>query len=139
MGFLDEMESLLEASTVAGSTTGTGWALYKGHMPDSSTIADKAVALIQTPGQGRMGRLDIERPRVQVVVRGAPQHTSTSAYVDAQAKMTQARDALHEYTGSANTDGTHYVGIWCENVYFAGLDEGWRPQFAGNFRVMRSV
>lgn len=137
MAMLDEISTLLTTSTVAGGAT--GWLLFKGHMPDSTGIGDKAVAIIQTPGQGRMGRLDIEQPRFQVVVRGAPQNTSTGAYVDAQAKMTQARDALHEYTGSALTSGTHYVGVWCENHYYAGMDENLRHQFASNFRVMRSL
>lgn len=134
---LDELATLLESSTVAG--TGTSWLLFKGHMPDSTAIGDPAVALIQTAGEGRMGSLDIDRPHFQVVVRGSPNHTSTSAYEDAQAKMSEARDALHEYSGSTLTSGTHYVGVWCLNTYFAGLDEGWRPQFAGNFRAMRSV
>lgn len=137
MGMLDELENLLEASTVAGGAT--GWLLYKGMMPDSSTIADKAVALLQVPGQGRMGALDIERARFQVVVRGAPQHTSTDAYTVADAKMSQVAEAFHEYTGSALTEGTHYVGVWCESVFPGEVDEGFRPRFVGNFRAMRSV
>lgn len=137
MALLDELETLLTTSTVAGGAT--GWLLFKGHMPDSTTIGDQALALIQTPGLGRMGRVDVEQPRVQVVVRGAPQNTSTSAYVDAKEKMNEARDALHEYSGSDLTDGTHYVGVWFETGFYAGMDEGYRHQFVGNLRIMRSV
>lgn len=134
---LDEFEALLTTSTVAGG--GTGWGIYKGHMPDSSTIGAKAVALIQTPGRGRMGALDIERARLQVVIRGEPQNTSTDAYEATKAKAAEVRAALHEYTGSDLTDGTHYVGVWCEGIYPAEMDESWRPVFVGEFRAMRSV
>lgn len=134
---LDEFETLLTSSTVAGGAT--GWKLYKGHMPDSSTIGNKAVALLQAPGRGRMGVLDIERARLQVVIRGDAQNTSTGAYEATKAKAAEVRTALHEYTGSALTGGTHYVGVWCEGIYPAEMDESWRPVFVGEFRAMRSV
>ena len=136
MAYLDEIESLLQASTIAGSTT--GWLLFKGHLPDSSTIGDKCVALLGTAGAGSRARTDYDDLGLQVVVRGSPQNTSTAAYVDAEARIVLARDALHEYSGAALTT-THYVGVWCESgPYFAGFDAEWRPQFAANFRVWRS-
>jgi hypothetical protein len=97
------------------------------------------VALIQSAGLGRMGRVDVESPRLQVWVRGSVNQTSTDAYESAKSRMNMVRDALHEYTGSSLTDGTHYVGIWCDSAGYAGMDENNRPLFAGNFRVMRSV
>lgn len=136
MAFLDEVATLVESSTVAGGAT--GWLLFKGIMPDSTAIGDKAVALVQSAGLGRMGRVDIDRPRLQVWIRGSVNHTSTDAYEAAKSKANEVRDALHEYTGSDLTSGTHYLGIWCDNMAFAGWDEGNRPLFAGNFRVQRS-
>lgn len=137
---LDEIATLLTASTVAGSTTGTGWLLFKGHMPDSTQIGDKAVAIIETPGAGSLGRIDAKWHGIQILVRGVPQNSTTAdVYITAQAKLTQARDVLHEYTGSSGTSGNHYVGIWCQNAGFLQWDEGWRPEFVANFNALRAT
>lgn len=143
MAFLDEMATLLVGSTVGGlpgSTTGTGWTIYKSHLPDSSTIPDKAIGLIETGGQGMMARVDVEQPGLQLVVRGDRMNSTTATpYATAQAKFTQARTALHAYSGSTATSGVHYAGIWCQNAAYFGEDENKRPQFVANFRVMRQT
>lgn len=115
------------------------WAIFKGHLPDSTVLGDRAVAVIETLGDGLLGRVDMEMPGLQVVVRGAPQHTVTDAFSSAQSKAMQIHDALHEYSGSSDTT-THYTGIWCQNgPFFSGFDEGWRPYFTAEFRVMRAT
>ena len=112
--------------------------LYKSHLPDSTQVPDRAVALIETLGSGVMGRVELEMPGLQVVVRGAPQNTVTDAFSSAASQAMAIHDALHEYTGSTDTT-THYAGIWCQDgPMFSGFDEGWRPYFTANFRVMRS-
>lgn len=137
--FLDEIATLLTSSTVAGSTTGTGWLLFKGHMPDSSQIGDKAVAVIETPGAGTMGRVEAKWHGLQILVRGEPRNTGTDVYTTAQAKLMQARGVLHEYAGSSGTSSNHYLGIWCQNAGFIQWDETWRPEFVANFRCLRAT
>lgn len=129
-----------EAFYLLNTETLSPWLIYKGHMPDSTAIISRAVAIIQTPGQGRMGRIDMEQPRLTIIVRGQPQNQASSAYPEAETKMTEAVTAMHEYTGTARTFGTHWVGTWCESgPTFDGFDEGWRPHFSAEFRIMRAT
>lgn len=114
------------------------WALFKSHLPDSTVLPDRAVAIIETMGEGVMGRVGIELPGLQVVVRGAPQNVVTDAFSSAATKAMEIHDALHGYAGSSDTT-THYAGIWCRSgPAFSGFDESWRPYFTADFRVMRS-
>lgn len=117
------------------------WLIYKGHLPDSTGIGrGRAVALLETAGEGLMGRVDIEQPGLQVIVRGEPQHQTSTSWPEAEAKMTEIVDAVHGYTGSTLTDGTHWVGVWCESgPTFDGFDDGWRPHFSAEFRIMRQT
>ena len=116
------------------------WLIYKGHMPDSTGIGyGRAIALLETAGNGVMGRIEMEQPGLQVIVRGEPQNQTSTAWPEAEAKMVEIVDAIHEYTGSALTT-THWVGTWCESgPTFDGFDEGWRPHFSADFRVMRAT
>lgn len=115
------------------------WLIYKGHMPDSTAINTRAIALLETAGGGVMGRIDMETPRLQVLVRGVPMHQTSTTYPEAESKMTDLVGAIHGYAGSALTT-THWAGAWCEDgPTFEGYDEGWRPQFSATFRVWRST
>ena len=116
------------------------WLIYKGHLPDSTGIGrGRAVALLETAGAGVMGRIEMERPGLQVIVRGEPQHQTSTAWPETEAKMVEIVDAIHEYTGSALT-ATHWMGAWCDSgPTFDGFDEGWRPHFSADFRVMRAT
>lgn len=116
------------------------WRIYKGHMPDSTAINTRAVALLETAGGGVMGRVPLERPSLQVLVRGVPMHQTSTAYPEAEAKAAEVVDALHGYAGDTLTDGTHWAGVWCEEgPTFAGFDESWRPKFEATFRVWRNT
>lgn len=137
MAFLDDVSTILTSSTVAGGAT--GWPVYLGHMPDSSAIGDKAVALIETPGQEDMDRVDVERPGLQVVVRGAPTNTTSTAYQDAQARAKLINAALHTFQGTPSS-GTYIPGVWNQSgPFFGGFDEGWRPFFSANYLVWRQT
>ena len=137
MAFLDEISTVLTSSTVAGGAT--GWHLYLGHLPDSSTIGDKAVAVMETAGQQDMGRVGLERPGLQVVVRGASVNTTSTAYQDAQARAKLVNGALHAVTGTPSS-GTHFAGVWNQSgPFFTGFDEGWRPLFSANYLVWRQT
>ena len=115
------------------------WMIYLSHLPDSTGIGrGRAVALLETQGQGTMGRVALEQPGLQVVVRGEAQNQVSTAYPEAEAKIEELVDALHGYAGDSLTDGTHWAGVWCETgPTFEGYDEGWRPYFTARFRVMR--
>jgi hypothetical protein len=83
--------------------------------------------------------LDVEKPTLQVLVRGVPMHETSTTYPEAEAKMTELVDALHGYVGSALTT-THWAGVWCsDGPTFEGFDESWRPTFGATFRVWRQT
>lgn len=131
----DYITGVIEQSTVLPSD----WSLFLGHMPDSTVVNDKAVALIETPGGGESGRLDMDRRGLQVLVRGSPMTSESSAYEVTEVEALVVREALVGYAGSTGTQGTHYVGIWGESgPFFAGFDASYRPQFSANYRVWRS-
>ena len=135
MAFLDDISTLLTSSTVAGGAT--GWPLYLGHLPDSSAIGDKAVALLETAGQEDMGRVDLERPGLQVVVRGAPTNTTSTAYQETQARAKLINGAIHAFTGTPSS-GAYIAGLWNQSgPFFSGFDETWRPYFSANYLVWR--
>ena len=136
MSILDEASALLTTSTVAGGAT--GWPLYLGHLPDSSTIGDKAVGVIHTQGQGYMPRIGLEQEGLQIVVRGAPTNQTSTGYQDAMDRATLIAKAARDYVGTPTSTGARWAGVWNESgPFFAGFDEGWRPLFSSNWRVWR--
>ena len=135
--FLDEIATLISGSTVAGGAT--GWLLFKGHMPDSTAIGDKALAVIETEGFGTLGRIEAKWHGLQILIRGDARIGGTDVYQTAQAKLNQAKGVLHGYTGSSGTSSNHYPGIWCQNAGFLQWDENWRPEFVANFRCLRAT
>lgn len=136
MAFLDELSALLTSSTVAGSTM--GWPVYLGHMPDSTAIGDKAVAVIDQTGLGYVPRVGLERPAFQVIVRGEPVNQTSTAYEDAQARAQVIAKALRDYSGQPSTSGARLAGVWNDSgPFFAGFDESLRPQFSANYRAQR--
>ena len=109
-------------------------------MPDSTTIGDKAVAVFETVGLTDRVRTNLERPGIQVVVRGAASNQTSTAYQDAQARAKLVNAALNEYAGTTPSSGTYVAGIWHQSgPFFLGFDEGWRPQFSANYLVMRQT
>lgn len=116
----------------------SGWRIYRGHLPDSTVIGDKAVALINTPGEPEWEGAPVEPRGLQIVVRGEAINQTATGYEDAMDEAVRVRDALHEYAGLDPTGATHYPGIWnLSGPFFAGFDEGYRPHLSANFRVLR--
>lgn len=116
------------------------WLIYKSHLPDSTGIGrGRAVALLETQGRGTMGRVTLEQPGLQVLVRGEAMNQVSTTYPEAEAKIEEVVDALHGYAGTSLTT-THWAGVWCEiGPTFEGFDELWRPHFTAEFRVMRQT
>lgn len=135
--FLDEIEALIDVSTDVGS--GSSWPIYKSHLPDSTVIGDKAIALLETPGEGETGRVDIDKRGLKVLVRGSPMSSESTSYETTEAIAISIRDDMVGYAGSSDTSSHHYVGIWSlDGPTFQGFDASWRPLLAMNFRAWRS-
>lgn len=137
MAFLDEIATLVDVSTSVGS--GTSWPIYKSHLPDSTAIGDRAIALIEITGQGQLPGPDIDRRGLRVLVRGAAMSSDSTSYSDAESIAISIRDDLVGYAGSSNTDSQHYVGIWAlTGPSFRGWDASWRPTISTDYRCWRS-
>lgn len=124
-----------------GATAGANspWPIYKSHLPDSTVIGDRAVALIETAGSPEYPRDGVDKNGLQVVVRGAKMSTLSTAYEEAEAEADDIKETLIVYAGSTKTLATHYVGIWNESgPFFAGFDAAWRPQHSANYRAWRA-
>lgn len=140
---LQEVATLIAAGSTAeaGSTT---WPVYGGGFYDVEGTLDRQVALIRGPGLPDLGgtssgRAEVERPTLQVLVRGLKQNEASSAYEDAAELAVAVKNALHGHVGVSSSGGTHYVGIWHQNgPAWLGADESGRPVFSMNFRVERS-
>ena len=138
--YLEEIESIIVAGTTeAGS--GSLFPIFLSHVPDSTvaSVTDRLVAVIHGVGGGDLGRVEVENPGLQVVVRGASITEVSSGYEEAAHAALSVKNALHGFTGASSVGSKHYVGVWNESgPYFAGHDDSMRPFFSNNFRVLRS-
>ena len=137
MAFFDEISAILEASTAAGSNT--SWPIYLGHMPDSTAIGDRAVAIIERPGTANPGRVELDTREMLVEVRGRPTISTSTGYEEAEVEAVLVRNTLHAYSGSSDSSGRHYVGIrTLRRPSFDGFDEAHRPVFGMLFEATRT-
>lgn len=138
MAYLDEVAAIIEAGTTQAGT-GSSYPIFRGHMPDSTVLGDRAVAVLLTAGAGDEARVEIDNPGLQVLVRGAPLMQVSTTYEEAEEIAWLVKNALHEYAGTPSSSGRYYVGIWSESgPFFVGFDDGMRPMFSSNMRVLRS-
>jgi hypothetical protein len=138
MAYLDEVATAIEAGTTEAGT-GSSYPIFRGHLPDSTVLGDRAVALIMSAGFNDEARVEIDNPGLQVITRGAPINSVSTGYEEAEAVAWLVKNALHEYTGTPESTGLYYVGIWNESgPFFIGFDENYRPMFSNNLRVLRS-
>ncbi len=118
--FLQEIESIIEAGTTEAAGDSTTWPIYRSHLPDSTGIGDRAVALIHTEGGPDIGgtgtdRAEVEEPGVQVVTRGLPQNQFSTTYEESD---------LTDITGlDSDPDSTD------DGFYFTVVDS---EKFLGN-------
>ena len=145
MSFLQEIATIIEAGTTMAGSTHATWPLFGGHLPDSTVMnSDRAVALLHGAGLGDLGSdssgsIWMERPNVQVLVRGRPFNQYALAYPEADTVAQAVKNALHGFTGFSSSGSHNYVGIWAESgPFFIGFDAAKRPMFSANFRVQRS-
>lgn len=135
---LDEIAGRLISGNIASSSgSGVGWYLWRSFMPDSTDIAARAVALIETGGLPEMLNLEIARPTFQVLVRGAPIDQVSTGYEEAALKAEQIKMDLHFLTGTALSGVTYYQIQAVGEPGFIGEDLSRRPMFSCNFRAWR--
>ena len=141
---LQEINTIIQTGTTQAGSTHATWPVYAGGLPDSTFIGDRAVGLLHGPGMPDMGSdssgsIWMERPNVQVLVRGLPINQYSTSYPEAIAVAQAVKNALHGFGGLSSAGGSFYTGIWAENgPAFIGYDQAGRPIFSSNFRVYRS-
>jgi hypothetical protein len=139
VAILPELGDKLSSQSVASSSGAGDFFLTYGEMPDSTAVAsDRMVALLQTQGFAPDAATEVDRPAVQLLVRGQSRTDASTAYEEAEAKAQEAKRVLHGIT-PGDIGGRHYVGIWAEqDPFFGGYDERRRPVFVTNYRIERS-
>lgn len=131
---LDDICDLLSS----GGTTSDGTALFAGLMEETP---ERAVCVYETGGQrpylamtGTVGRVVAERPRIQVVARGAQMD-----YTTARLKINDCYRLLHN-VGDRQINGVSYLWIAAvQSPFPMGKDENQRPLVAMNFDVVKAM
>lgn len=108
-----------------------GWSVQVGREPTEPT---ECITVYDTPGQQPWYNDEVERPGIQIRVRGK----SGSGYPDAYAKI---EGILHDlvYGGSREHDGVRYW-FWADGyINLLQFDDRDRPIFVVNLRTTRAA
>ncbi len=144
MSVLDEVGGYLALQGVAGTSGANGFSLTKSWMPDSTALQDQIVALTETAGRKPTpGRLELDYPGLQVLVRGQPVTLSSAAYTNAEAEAYRVYLALHGYGPGylPSTSGTSRYYVMIEANHMPALlhiDPANRPVLFCNYTATRS-
>lgn len=127
------MLSLLDAIamhlTSQGLVDGTsGWGLAKGWMPPEP---DRVIALFEYAGSPPQNAAPLDRPGLQVRLRGDKQQVS-GAYAAARAQIERIRESLHAVGAEVIAPAVRAV-VATQSVFPLGLDDNHRIEFACNF------
>lgn len=131
---LDDMKTLLSS----GGTTADGTEIHLSYRPDKP---DVVLTVYETGGmppvramRSSPGQAVVERPRVQLVMRGAPYDYQT-ARTKMHAVMLQL-DGL----GDRTINGCRYLWLAAvQSPYLMGRDEDNRPLVGLNFDVVKEL
>jgi len=138
VALLAEIGTRLSTQGIASSSGVDGWLLALSHLPDSTAIQDKIVALTETPGGPPMGRVELDFPSFQVRVRGESLRNGSSAYTEGRAKIEAIKLDLHGLAPGTYSSW-YYAGVWAEQEpFFLELDSHERPHWVCNFRALWS-
>jgi len=119
---LDTVATYLTDRTLVGGAT--GWTLAKGWMPPTP---DKIVGLFEYAGSPPDNRPHLDRPGLQVRVRG-DKHDVADAYAVARRHVQAIRGALHTQCVPG------LIGIAAvQSAFPLGLDDSQRIEFVCNF------
>lgn len=135
---LQEIGTELDYQGIASTSGADGWLLVKSMLPDSSALQDKIVALVETPGEPPDAYTELDKPHFQVIVRGDPITTVSSAYEVAAAKAKEIKRDLHRI-GPATLRGRYFPAMWAmQDPFLLEYDQNDRPTFVMNVRAYRS-
>ena len=138
MPILDEIATRLDDQGIASSSGDDGWVLMKSMLPDSSALQDKMVALIEVLGEAPDAYTELDKPHFQVLVRGDPITTVSSAYETARAKAEEIKVDLHTL-GPVTLSGRYFPAIWAlHDPFLLEYDRSDRPVLSVDFRAFRS-
>lgn len=126
-----DLSDMLAEAGVGVIAAESGWGIYTTRLPDTP---DTAIALMDTPGLAPEIVQPIDRPVVQVLVRG-----TANGYDEAYAKAMGVRDRLHSM-GRVTVGDTEYMFIHVfSDVGLIEYDENQRPVIAANYAITRRV
>lgn len=138
MSLLNEIGTRLDDQGIASSSGDDGWVLMKSMLPDSDALQNKIVALIEVGGEPPDAYTEVDKPHLQVLVRGDSIVQVSSSYEEARAKAEAIKIDLHTL-GPVTLSGRYYPAIWAmQDPFLLGYDKSDRPVLAMNFRIYRS-
>ena len=136
MGVLQDFKTILTTAGV-GSTgaTSTGWRIvYREFQPVIAGVGAQQIALVASGGFPEDGKPPIERPTMQVLIRG-----TTNASSGLEVKVDAVIDALNVKNGSIGFGNWYYVDIRVQgDKLWLGRDDDGYPVYAVNFNTVRS-
>lgn len=113
-------------STIVGGSS--GWTLYIGNMV---TEPDQVVVMYDSGGQNPNPRWAVDFVTVQAMIRARP-----NSYAAGWAKAREVRDYLLGLDSQV-IGSDRYVSVICMgDVGFVGYDDGKRPTFSVNYRII---
>lgn len=129
----EDVAGMLLRARVGTRIVGADWQITQGDEMQPSP--DRTIHVQDRGGFDPDPRWQIDRPTVQVTVRGAP---GDQEYPVARAKAEAVKAALLGRPAEAVGD-TRYIGIWMMgDINPTGKDANGRPRFSLNFRLERS-
>lgn len=144
MALLEEIGGKLTAAGLCSSSGLNGYVLVKSWLPDSTVLADRVVAIVETGGFAPMLPVEIDQPTFQVKVRGNVAAATSAAYSGARAQAQSIKDTLHGLGGvllpsSSAAGARYYVQVAAQQEpALLHYDQQQRPVIVCNFRAMRS-
>lgn len=122
------IKDLLVTAGVGVFASATGWNISLGRHPSTPNTS---IACVDTGGITPFPHLLLNRPSVQILVRG-----DLNGYQAADAKIRAAVDALLGIPAQT-LNGDWWQGITQRgDVSFLGFDENSRPLFSANFSII---
>ena len=134
MGFLEDIRTRLADQGVGSTYGSTGDFLItlRGLTSTSVGGGDNNIGLMRTGGLPQEANTDVDRPTVQVMVRGTADDST-----GLEDKVDDVVEALDKFQGYLND--TRYFDIQKQgDIFFLGPDEQQRPLYSINFEVTKA-
>lgn len=122
------IKDLMVAGSLGVFAADTGWAIRISRQKDSP---DSLITIYDTAGLVPEPGLDINRPGIQVVIRG-----DQNGYVACYAKCEQIRDLLLGLPSQTINGDLWASVVMTSDIISLGYDEKDRPEFSLNFQLI---